>query len=562
MASLNNSNFGKFHVKMRAEVAMNKISLFESDFSFASTSSVVAYLSLSEFATTFCSFKTRRENRATSDAITQNLFSRARPLEEKKPAITSTTTNKGTPMAASDLSIATDEGTKKFDQEERLRRRLDLIALAMPGPALDSDAVDRADIAEIESRIHGGARTSVDSPRTRSIIDAVLGVDFGTSSTKIVARLPFAAGTTAVAIPVPQTAQSDGHPHLWRTCIWVAPDGSLSIAPKSGATRVDRLKTRIIANAGNALPDYEADELACGFLALQIQQARGWLLDRRADLFGRGPLRWWLNVGFPAESLDLPTLRARYEMIVAAAMDLSHERKRLTRQFVREALKAVAGSDKKRLADRNGFLFPEIAAAVAGYASSSKRKDGLFAMVDVGAATLDVCTFNLFPDQQGLLKCPIFEADVSLLGVEVWRHCNEDVELKRFFPDEVELRQRKVIWTTKKERYRLSDRWSSGLPIFLVGGGSLSDVHVEATSKISGWLAGQGCGGAAIENLPPPDELLFECAPGDVQRLAVAVGLSLFNTDIPQAKLPSEITNDAAPAVRESIGNYISKDMI
>ena len=48
-----------------------------------------------------------------------------------------------------------------------------------------------------------------------------LGVDMGTSSTKVVARLPFEPDQPCMPVPAPQHCRSDGHPALWQTVPWM-----------------------------------------------------------------------------------------------------------------------------------------------------------------------------------------------------------------------------------------------------------------------------------------------------------------------------------------------------
>jgi hypothetical protein len=81
-------------------------------------------------------------------------------------------------------------------------------------------------------------------------------------------------------------------------------------------------------------------------------------------------------------------------------------------------------------------LVPEIAAAVAGFARSNERENEMYAMVDIGAGTLDCCTFNL-GGVDGEARCSVFAADVSMLGVEPWEVARTDDELAPAFANQV-----------------------------------------------------------------------------------------------------------------------------
>jgi hypothetical protein len=129
------------------------------------------------------------------------------------------------------------------------------------------------------------------------------------------------------------------------------------------------------------------------------------------------------------------------------------------------------------------------------------------------------------------------------------------------FANEVRRQHRDVIWRTKKERYPTSDRWRTGLPIFLVGGGAASAVHRQETRAIGPWLRRHHCGGAVLKDLPIPQELDRACAPDGVHRLAVAFGLSRPENEIPRTVLPKDIEDDAPPRREDVSARYVSKEM-
>ena len=308
-----------------------------------------------------------------------------------------------------------------------------------------------------------------------------------------------------------------------------------------------RSERRIVIENG----EHAATALECStaFLALQIRQARGWILTEHAAEFSRGTLVWSYNFGFPAASLNDTDLRRRYQTCVCAAVKLSSHAGVLDVSSVRRGIESL------RLGEAGGApprceLVAEIAGAVAGFAHSPEREDGLYAMVDVGAGTLDCCTFNLMK-ADGADRCPVFAADVSMLGVRPWDLARADTDLCGRFPAEVLLRQKTVIWETKLRRHSMSDRWLTGLPVFLTGGGANSLIHRQAAEAIDPWLRGLKKGGAHLRMLPQPSGLRSSCQPETAHRLSVAVGLSLPFDDIPKVELPLAI-DDEAPSTRRS----------
>jgi hypothetical protein len=404
-------------------------------------------------------------------------------------------------------------------------------------------------------------------------VEIVLGVDFGTTSTKIVARLPYEAGTPAFAIPALPFARAEGHAYLWASRLWLASDGVFSLRPLPQAALACALKTflispgeggRAVLDAGGGLAA-SAEEAAAAFLALQIRQAKGWLATEKAALLQNRPPRWSFNLGFPAASLNDAALRARYERCAAAAVSLAAEPIDVTLADVKLALADVAADAPRRLERQRAALHPEIAAVVAGFANSIRREDGLYALVDVGGGTVDCCTFNLFTAKDGGARCPIFSAQVELLGVEPWRLCENDPDAADDFRYLLGTLQKSVIWGTKSRRDPLSERWRTGLPLFFVGGGVASKVHRESTAKLDPWLRSSTSKkvGVRLESLPVPESLEHpECSADKVHRLGVAIGLSLDAFQIPEVNLPDEI-EDVEPTRRaRPDDNYVGKDQV
>lgn len=323
---------------------------------------------------------------------------------------------------------------EKNAEARRLSAKIDALPAAIEQRAREKASACRAtsdEVAKLNARFASGASSSSPAASTRRVIEIVLGVDFGTSSTKIVARFPYEAGSPAYAVPVPSFAQAEGHPYLWASRLWLQSDGSFSLSPLSGAAVSCSLKAGLMGGVRGPVmsamaAQANAEEVVCAFLALQVRQARGWLATERATLMQRGRTTWSYNFGFPAASLNSAGLRDRYQRCIAAALSLAVCPVDVTLATVRPALAAVARSQTAQLERANAALIPEIAAAVSGFASSTMLDDGLYAIVDVGGGTVDCCTFNLFKGRDGAARCPIFLADVAMLGAEVWPGCAND----------------------------------------------------------------------------------------------------------------------------------------
>ena len=61
-------------------------------------------------------------------------------------------------------------------------------------------------------------------------------------------------------------------------------------------------------------------------------------------------------------------------------------------------------------------IIPEIAAGAVGYALSDLRREGLHVMVDIGASTVDVCSF-LLHEKEGNDRYSLLISRCSETGV-------------------------------------------------------------------------------------------------------------------------------------------------
>ena len=196
---------------------------------------------------------------------------------------------------------------------QRLRARLDAAVRTIEEFKVNVATMVTAEPAEaqvVADRAVAGTRLSVASPRLRRKVKAILGFDFGTSSAKIVVRLPYEAGAPAFAMPVPPFARAEGHKHLWASRLWISDLGEFSLVPVSGAKILCGIKSGLMRTPRQPLAWLSGGvavtpvESATAFIALLLQQTRGWAITERKDTFSLGPLDWGYNIGFPAASLD------------------------------------------------------------------------------------------------------------------------------------------------------------------------------------------------------------------------------------------------------------------
>jgi hypothetical protein len=393
--------------------------------------------------------------------------------------------------------------------------------------------------------------------RAGDIIEIVLGIDFGTTSTKVVARRSYFSGSPAVAMPAPVLARPEPNPHLWASRLWRTADGRLTLTPERGAGPICAIKTRLLESEA-----HDAMAHAAAFLGQIIAHARGWLIEERSDFVGPRSPYWRHHFGFPAASLDDDALADRYRKVASAAVRLAEMGRAPTETEAHDAVDAAMPC-AATLARAGVLLFPEVAGATAAFATSREFSGNLNAMVDIGGGTVDVCTFNLHSPAEGERIQPIFRAAVDLLGVEPSRLCEGDHGASDDFGRCLDVHLRRVIWETKQHHAALSDCWRQGLPVLVVGGGVLSPRHDLCVRNLDGWLRNrqQACpGGVRIIRAPSPESFQHDAGSHGAHRLSVALGLSLPETEIPEVRQRIPPVLFATPT--DIAGRYIGPEQM
>jgi len=249
-------------------------------------------------------------------------------------------------------------------------------------------------------------------------------------------------------------------------------------------------------------------------------------------------------------------------------------------------------------------LIPEVIAEVTGYARSQFRNEGLHILVDIGASTLDVCSFILH-EKEGDDDFPILTADVGLLGAKrlhlaridgaksaVVVHAADLVDegdpasmipedVADYVPSDQEICDgaanaeeafkadcKKLLYRTladlRKRRDPHSSRWSEAFPVFVCGGATAMQAYQEVVAGVGEWLQQhiRSSHGARLVRLPKPESLEADISDQSYHRLAVAWGLSHESFNIGTYSRPSEIDDIPPRTVRNIEDAYISKDMV
>lgn len=338
-----------------------------------------------------------------------------------------------------------------------------------------------------------------------------VGVDFGTAFTKVAIR----AGVDLVPVEWAAVTGDDSETGRYVIPGFVvrAPDGEFCWRRLTEADIRGNLKLPVIEMAGTD----ECPITTVAYLALVIRYARAFFY-RNAEigrkLVGRS-LRWELNIGCPTEPHENPKVVDVFRRIARTAWLLAAE-DRLVEQDV---LAAWSWADRVIDLEAEPGVVPEFVAQIAGYLGSPQVKEGLHALIDIGAATLDVATFNVVQrnDRASPPRIPIFFSAVRPFGTHYLRHnrhsrlgldlswndaapvespddfgqrngkpLDEVVEVDEEFVGQV---VRCIIGVIDGTRTNArgdprSPAWREGLPIFVTGGGANCVLYRQAIEVV------------------------------------------------------------------------------
>jgi hypothetical protein len=408
-------------------------------------------------------------------------------------------------------------------------------------------------------------------------IFATIGLDFGTSSTKVMVRFPYEPGAPTIAIPAPAHCRSMGDPYLWQTVLWLSESGEFTAWPPENAHLLHTLKQGVMGRNADALivPNPQSrvslarTDAATAFLTFVFRYSRGWLFTHRSRLFRKRRPVWFLNVGMPVANFDDASLVSVYRRIAAASMLLGNfdgplnietTRVFLTDRHVVDAAQSSANSEKLGVA-----VLPETAAEAAGFAKSTNRAPGVYLMVDVGAMTLDVCAFRLSEGDAATDLYALCAAQVRPLGVEAYHWFLGQGKKELDFVEQCDCCLREVVWGTKTKKDPHAECWQTGndLPVFLVGGGAKNALHRRIVDSLNPWLRRYTQNeGARVIELPIPKNIDLPIAASDFGRLGVAWGLSHPPSEIGEIFSPSTVKDKPPPTAIDWTERFVGKEQV
>lgn len=455
-----------------------------------------------------------------------------------------------------------------------------------------------------------GRRESIAGHENVEVRELSFGLDFGTSSVKVV--IADLASDKAYAIPF---LIGDGiESYLMPSCLYeaVAPraQSSESQFSLSHGERVFRdLKLGLLGS-----PDDEGRQVeAIAFLSLIIRQARGWFFETYRGVYGRVRCLWQARIGLPSVSAlnnsHVPVL----ERVLLAAWIAASSDAEITRSLVNGIRVDLLRGQKPPGAVEISVI-PEIAAQVFGFVVSTsfdKKAENRFLMVDVGAGTVDSSLFRVLPAPGGYWSFEFYTAVVQPYGVSNL-HANrvswweevlagkmgaaaalkqlgstkyvtdvnalmpafnrdyfagikfsgispDDID-KTFFDSKLMAQVRgSTVWRAWKDQYLTQDQLN-GIPMFLCGGGARGAYYARIAKELEHYPNFTWLRAKAWQLQKPSDLNAAGIDKADYDRLSVAYGLCKVNVaSVTQALPPPKIPTDTQEAFSD---RYIDKDQV
>ena len=271
-------------------------------------------------------------------------------------------------------------------------------------------------------------------------LDLNLGIDFGTSFTKVCVRDTARENSWIVMF-------SDSHSledALLPTRIGICQDGSILSSltqsewneqPASAYTVVDFIKMRL-ANlylrldqegwqfpcqlqrsiAGVDLNNAETIENLCAYyLSGVISRAKAWIEEHNADLVRNQEINWSVNIGVPVQYADSDAI-AGFQRVLHLGWLLSEDHPaRITISQLNAQLRIL-----RRQLSTHADLFcsaiPEVAAAVYSYTVSRQAEPGTYIFFDIGSGTIEGASFNFWYENE-MPRIDFYIGEVQPLGV-------------------------------------------------------------------------------------------------------------------------------------------------
>lgn len=424
-----------------------------------------------------------------------------------------------------------------------------------------------------------GLQVQLAASQTADVHDVTIGLDFGTSTVKVVVTDASLEQSFAVPLCIGDSFST----YLLPSRVFersVGRDNGSSekaYSLRDGGVVHRDLKLGLLAQPNSQVHQ----ECVVAFLGLVLRSVRAWLFKEHASVYRRVRIAWRVAIGLPSATVINNNLVPMLQKLVGAAWRVAGHQADVTSRCIQIALHESLSPEEL---DLEVNVLPEIAAQIYGFVVSQRfdrKAANRFVMVDVGAGTIDSALFRVLPPKQGMWSFEFFTAVVQPLGVAnlhayrvnwwerllaqhrqsdhllhqlaetkfatdmelappvTYRDYFEGVSISKmanlpspdeeFFQKQVMTQVRgQTMWRAWKDSL-LPREALTGVPIFVCGGGSRMSFYSRVNDEIGRM---PGCSWLSAEpwSLGFPEDLHCESTDeAHFDRLSVAYGLSRLN---------------------------------
>ena len=418
-------------------------------------------------------------------------------------------------------------------------------------------------------------------------IRLTIGLDWGASCSKCIVRDRYGQGDPAYVIDFGESGFGNAS-HLLPSRFFLTQGDSrrISFSDSDGTyDTIDATKLALLDDLLDSVQVRDHQIHAVLYLANIIQMVIEDWSGHWGKLYPGLEPKWSLNLGIPAAKMDDSFIVERFEQVALAVWRIFENKNSVIDLYLAKTnLDYVIEEGYTPNTEIN--IVPEVAAQVATYAQSSFRRDGLHALVDVGAATVDTAMFVLRRDENGDDVYSILSARVDPYGAyqlhktrtksiqthtgvqpeppssmdivpnDYSAYCPSDCSLDlskhiesllsdidKKFVSHAKRSMHHVLHDVRKDKYPNAPEWKRGILFFYCGGGNHVNVYQKARNNLSHWWDEYASSVHPFDfkGLQVPGNLYWKNSANDFDRLSVAYGLSLPFVELGKVRSPGEI---------------------
>ncbi len=495
-------------------------------------------------------FEKKQANKKQKEAL-KPLATSSRPKIKVKPSPST--------------SIAVDEVLRKKQTEKKmtlsnLERIFDNVRHQHLNVLEKTSIFGNSDVEEYHSRLSSSSYGV--SPRERDKKILVLGLDFGSTCSKVIVRFPYETiGNAPEAIPAVPCMADETNPYYWKSEVFRDQNGVFSLIPSNSSVSCNDLKMPFIRRAESGKTELTQDDLpVIAYLSLMVKQSLGWVCKKHSN-FSIEDVTAELNFGFPTDSFEQTVSLKKFKKVLSIVTKIIEDQADVSLISIN---KYIELSKSQTIETETRFsVIPEIVAAVTGFANSNESKVGEYIIVDIGGLSIDYAFFKIreYPSSKEI-NFGIIAAGSKKYGVEILKNS------QRSDSDMSQLLCYKIIGLLKQafdRRSNPSELWlGKEIPVFFTGGGrSLPAYHTSIGLLNDTVKSLKYSRKGEPRDIHRFNGLDHSEVPDRVpNRLVVAYGLSFPELEIPDWYTPSQHETAEEAPILDFTSTYIGPEQV